>query len=83
MMAISSTTAAQVGQELADHRAALSAFRELIGRAEELGMPLDEGKFLVLEQFDRGKAARWCLLELGLDNRTDLAAEGPPTCADR
>ncbi len=58
--------AAQVRQELADLRAALPAFLELVGRAEQLGVPFDEGELLVLEQLV-GARLHVMLDELGLE----------------
>ena len=42
---------AEVGQQFADPGAALAVALELVGRAEQLGVALDEGEALVLEQF--------------------------------
>ena len=58
--------AAQVGQELADHRAALTALLKLVWRAQKLGMPFDEGEPLVLEQLVRA-GLHVMLDQLGLE----------------
>ena len=50
MMAISSAIVGDVRQQLADPGAALPALLELVRRAQQLGMPLDEREPLVLQQ---------------------------------
>ena len=58
--------APQVRQELAQHRAALDRFLKLVGRAQQLGMPLDEGEPLVFQQLVRARL-HVMLDQLGLE----------------
>ena len=65
MMAMSSTTPRRWGKSSLTTGAALAAFCEFVGRAEQLGVPLDEREFLVLEQ-RVGARLQVVLDELGL-----------------